>query len=54
MDFLVSLSPRAKEKLANIKAQNKSVMYQEQVLSEEDVSNSLLRIDSLRLNLTYL
>jgi hypothetical protein len=54
MDFLVSLSPRSKEKLANIKAQNKSVMYQEQVLSEEDVSNSLLRIDSLRLNLTYL
>lgn len=45
MDFLVSLSPRAKEKLANIKAQNKSVMYQEQVLSEEDVSDSLLRLD---------
>ncbi len=38
MDFLVSLSPKAKEKLTNIKAQNKSVMYQEQVLSEEDVS----------------
>jgi THO complex subunit 1 len=41
MDFLVSLSPKAKEKLANIKAQNKSVMYQEQTLSEEDVSDTL-------------
>jgi THO complex subunit 1 len=45
MDFLLSLSPKAKEKLANIKAQNKSVMYQEQVLSEEDVSELLLRFD---------
>jgi THO complex subunit 1 len=38
MDFLISLSAKAKEKLANIKVPNKSVMYQEQILSEEDVS----------------
>ncbi len=45
MDFLLSLSPKAKEKLANVKAQNKSVMYQEHVPSEEDVSGSYLKPD---------
>lgn len=38
MDFLLSLSPKAKEKLATIKAPNKSVNYADQVLNEEDVS----------------
>ncbi len=46
MDFLLSLSAKAKEKLATVKAQNKSVMYQEQVLNEEDVS-SLPRLGSI-------
>lgn len=36
MDFLLSLSPKAKEKLAAIKAPNKSVTYSDQQLSEED------------------
>ncbi|KAL2132487.1 hypothetical protein VTI74DRAFT_3730 [Chaetomium olivicolor] len=36
MEFLLSLSPKAKEKLASIKAPNKSVTYSDQVLSEED------------------
>lgn len=38
MDFLLSLSPKTKEKLAG-NAQNKSVIYLGQVLTEEDVSN---------------
>lgn len=37
MDFLLSLSSRVKEKLAG-NAQNKSVIYVGQVLSDEDVS----------------
>lgn len=37
LDFLLSLSPKAKEKLATITAQNKSVVYSEHVISEEDV-----------------
>ncbi|KAH6841142.1 THO complex subunit 1 transcription elongation factor-domain-containing protein [Chaetomium sp. MPI-CAGE-AT-0009] len=36
MEFLLSLSPKAKEKLAAIKAPNKSVTYSDQQLSEED------------------
>ncbi|KAK3301615.1 THO complex subunit 1 transcription elongation factor-domain-containing protein [Chaetomium strumarium] len=36
MDFLLSLSPKAKEKLASVKAPNKSVTYSDQQLSEED------------------
>lgn len=42
IDFLLSLSARAKEKLAGAKLPvnvNKSVMYADQHLSEEDVSN---------------
>lgn len=39
MDFLLSLSSKVKEKLAG-NAQNKSVIYVGQVLSDEDVSNS--------------
>lgn len=38
MDFLLSLSAKAKEKLATVKAQNKSVTYTDQVLSEEDAT----------------
>jgi THO complex subunit 1 len=38
MDFLLSLSVKAKEKLISIPQQNKSVVYQDHVLSEEDVS----------------
>lgn len=41
MDFLLSLSSKVKEKLAG-NAQNKSVIYVGQVLSDEDVSNSWL------------
>lgn len=41
LDFLLSLSPKAKEKLARLTSQdkttNKSVTYQEQQFSEEDV-----------------
>lgn len=37
LDFLLSLSLKAKEKLATITTQNKSVMYSEQTISEEDV-----------------
>jgi THO complex subunit 1 len=36
MDFLLSLSAKAKEKLSTTKTQNKSVMYSDQLLSEED------------------
>jgi THO complex subunit 1 len=36
MEFLLSLSPQAKEKLASVKAPNKSVTYSDQQLSEED------------------
>lgn len=36
MDFLLALSPKAKEKLASVKAPNKSVTYSDQQLSEED------------------
>ncbi|KAK1750648.1 THO complex subunit 1 [Echria macrotheca] len=36
MDFLLALSPKAKEKLSNLKNINKSVAYSEQVLSDED------------------
>ncbi|ROT42796.1 guanylate kinase [Sodiomyces alkalinus F11] len=36
-EFLLYLSPKAKEKLASIKTPNKSVMYLDQVLSDEDV-----------------
>ncbi|KAK4193969.1 THO complex subunit 1 transcription elongation factor-domain-containing protein [Podospora australis] len=36
MDFLLSLSPKAKEKLATITNPNKSVIYAEYKLSEED------------------
>ncbi len=43
MDFLLSLSIKAKEKLAKASLPqnaNKSVMYADQMLSEEDVSTS--------------
>ena len=36
MDFLLALSPKSKEKLGAIKTPNKSVLYSDQVLSEED------------------
>lgn len=36
MDFLLALSPKSKEKLGTIKTPNKSVLYSDQVLSEED------------------
>jgi THO complex subunit 1 len=41
IDFLLSLSPKAKEKLSKATLPdnpNKSVMYADQVLNEEDVS----------------
>jgi THO complex subunit 1 len=40
VDFLLSLSPKAKEKLATAATQNKSVAYQDQSLTEEDVGIS--------------
>ena len=43
MDFLLSLTPQAREKLSAAQSTNKSVMYMDQVLSEDDVS---LLIDS--------
>lgn len=49
MDFLLSLSAKAKEKLSKAKLPdniNKSVLYADQALSEDDVSN-LLSFDSL-------
>ncbi|KAM0274436.1 hypothetical protein ACHAQH_007844 [Verticillium albo-atrum] len=36
LEFLLSLSAKTKEKLATIKTQNKSVMYLDQTLSEDD------------------
>ncbi|KAJ4292139.1 hypothetical protein N0V88_005766 [Collariella sp. IMI 366227] len=36
MEFLLSLSPKSKEKLATVKAPNKSVTYSDQILSEDD------------------
>ncbi|GAB1320823.1 THO complex subunit 1 transcription elongation factor-domain-containing protein [Madurella fahalii] len=36
MEFLLALSPKAKEKLAGVKAPNKSVTYSDQQLSEDD------------------
>jgi THO complex subunit 1 len=36
MEFLLSLSPKAKEKIASVKTPNKSVTYSDQVLSEDD------------------
>ena len=38
-DFLLSLSPEAKQKLATLNASNKSVIYADQ-LSEENVSQT--------------
>lgn len=37
MDFLLSLSPKAKEELSSIPQVNKSVAYLDQTLSEEDI-----------------
>lgn len=38
MEFLLSLSPKGKEKISSIKAPNKSVSYSDQQLSEEDTN----------------
>ncbi len=38
MEFLLSLSPRAKEKLASVNIQNKSVTYSDVTLSDEDTA----------------
>lgn len=38
MEFLLSLSPKAKEKLATANAPNKSVTYSDQTLSKEDAA----------------
>jgi THO complex subunit 1 len=38
LEFLLSLSLKAKEKLASIKTPNKSVVYTDQILSEEDTT----------------
>lgn len=37
IEFLLSLSKQAKEKLASVKAPNRSVMYLDQEVSDEDV-----------------
>lgn len=37
MDFLLSLSPKAKEKLSSIQQVNKSVAYLDQTMSEDDI-----------------
>ena len=57
VDFLLSLSVKAKEKLAKAtlpENPNKSVMYADQTLSEEDVStlnmSHLLQANSCRQN----
>lgn len=49
MDFLLSLSAKAREKLAQSLPENtnKSVMYAELVLSEEDVSGTPLPFEAL-------
>lgn len=44
MDFLLSLTPKAKEKLADIKAVNKSVIYQDLILNEDDVRQAGLGV----------
>lgn len=41
MDFLLSLSAKAKEKLSTVTTQNKSVMYSDQILNEEDTEWAL-------------
>ena len=48
MDFLLSLSSKAKEKLAAAKVHNKSVMYLDQRLTDEEVRipTSLLFMDA--------
>ncbi|KAI0902123.1 THO complex subunit 1 transcription elongation factor-domain-containing protein [Annulohypoxylon nitens] len=38
LDFLLSLTPEARAKLANIKSQNRSVVYGDQILSEDDTN----------------
>ncbi len=50
LDFLLSLSTKAKEKLAKATLPdnaNKSVMYADQTMSEEDVSGLFLSHSSL-------
>ncbi|KAI2467002.1 THO complex subunit 1 transcription elongation factor-domain-containing protein [Annulohypoxylon bovei var. microspora] len=37
LDFLLSLTPKARAKLANIKSQNRSVIYGDQKLGEDDM-----------------
>ncbi|KAI1096578.1 THO complex subunit 1 transcription elongation factor-domain-containing protein [Rostrohypoxylon terebratum] len=38
LDFLLSLTPEARAKLANIKAQNRSVVYGDQTLGDDDMN----------------
>ena len=48
MDFLLSLSAKAKEKLSKAKLPeniNKSVIYADQALSEDDVSNPFFSLN---------
>jgi len=42
MDFLLSLSAKAKEKLSTARAHNKAVEYLDQKLNEDDVSFFLI------------
>jgi THO complex subunit 1 len=42
MDFLLSLTSKAREKLSTLKLQNKSVTYMDQTLSEDDVGTACL------------
>ena len=54
MDFLLSLSSKAKEKLSEATLPdnpNKSVMYADQTLSEDDVSSLVINLNILRLRL---
>jgi THO complex subunit 1 len=50
LDFLLSLSSKAKEKLskASLDNPNKSVMYADQVLSETDVSDCVSCFNSIQ------
>lgn len=41
MDFLLSLSSQAREKLGGISSMNKAVTYMDQVISEEDVKTPI-------------
>ncbi|ELQ44383.1 guanylate kinase [Pyricularia oryzae] len=52
MEFLLSLSAEAKEKLAQVKVNNKSVTYSDQVLSDEEAKWAVNMKDKISAQLT--